>query len=76
MGKATTVTVRWKESIYFTGRNGTFKYNGVLVENINGRIIITPITSKGKLGHAQIAIPQYSFIILKHILNRKSEVNI
>jgi len=49
----------WKRTTNFTGRNGFLKCNGLdLLKMIHNKsILISPITSKGKIGRCDIEVP-------------------
>lgn len=52
--------VKFNRNVNFIGRNGAFKCIGLEIANIQGVIVIEPITSKGQVGRCQIEIPQES----------------
>lgn len=52
-------TIKWKNKpTYFVGRNGHFKCIGLIIANVYDKIVLLPITSKGKEGRAMLVIPK------------------
>lgn len=54
------VDLKFKEQVYFQGRNGTFKASGVVVNSMEKHVRLTPLTSKGTVGNAFLEIPKES----------------
>ena len=49
--------VRFEKNVRFLGRNGLFKSMGVCVDEFEGAVNISPITSKDLIGRCCIEIP-------------------
>lgn len=52
--------IKFSREMNFTGRNGYFKASGIdlLPLDYDKKIIITPLTSKGRLASCDITIPK------------------
>lgn len=49
--------LKFPEILSFVGRNGRFKMGGVKVEKNEDIIYLWPITSRGRIGRAELQIP-------------------
>lgn len=51
-------TIQWPDQgLHFVGRNGQMKCAGMVVECLGRRVVLRPITSKGRWGRCEIEVP-------------------
>jgi hypothetical protein len=65
-------THKFKRPVKFTGRNGYFTATGLQVSESNGTLYLSPITSKGNVGHCCIQIPAEDAEIVAAIIDGSS----